>query len=47
MLCNESRALKIGDRHMQFTVKKTGVFDLEEVETLGNSNRGGYGSTGK
>lgn len=39
--------LKIGDRHMQFTVKKTGVFDLEVVETLGNESRGGYGSTGK
>lgn len=48
-VCYATRAgaLKIGDRHMQFTVKKTGVFDLEEVETLGNANRGGYGSTGK
>ena len=39
--------IKIGDRHMQFTIKKTGIFDLEEVETLGNPSRGGYGSTGK
>ncbi len=48
-VCYATRAggLKIGDRHMQFTIKKTGVFDLEEVETLGNSSRGGYGSTGK
>ena len=39
--------LEVGDRHMQFTIKKTQQFDMEEVETLGNPSRGGYGSTDK
>lgn len=39
--------LKIGDRHMQMNVIKSNTIDIEEVEMLGNRDRGGYGSTNK
>lgn len=40
-------AIKIGERVCQMTIQKTNNFDLVEVASLGNEDRGGYGSTGK
>lgn len=51
--CGMFYALKDGcigfdERVAQFDIQKTYIKDheLQEVETLGNSNRGGYGTTG-
>ena len=40
--------IKEGDRICQFRiVKNQKQIEFKEVETLGNENRGGYGSTGR
>lgn len=39
-------SITVGDRLLQVRVQKSNQIELEEVETLGNKNRGGYGSTG-
>ena len=41
-------SIKVHDRLVQMTIQKSNPnVDFEEVETLGNENRGGYGSTGQ
>ena len=41
-------SIKIHDRLLQMTIQKSNKeIDFEEVDELGNSNRGGYGSTGQ
>lgn len=41
-------SIKVGDRLVQMTIQKTNPpVEFEEVETLGNEDRGGYGSTGQ
>lgn len=43
----EDTAINLNDRICQFRiVKKQPVFIIQEVETLGNDDRGGFGSTG-
>ena len=40
--------IEMGDRICQFRiVKNQPMLEFEYVDTLGNSDRGGYGSTGK
>ena len=39
-------SITVGDRLLQVRVQKSNQIELEEVKTLGNKNRGGYGSTG-
>ena len=40
-------AFKIGDRLVQISIKKSTVVDMEDVDELGNPDRGGYGTTNK
>ena len=40
-------AFKIGDRLVQISIKKSTVVDMEDVDELGNPDRGGYGSTNR
>ena len=40
-------AFKIGDRLVQISIKKSTPVDMEDVDKLGNPDRGGYGTTGK
>ena len=41
-------SIKVHDRLVQMTIQKSNPnVDFEEVNTLGNENRGGYGSTGQ
>lgn len=40
-------AFKKGDRLVQISIKKSVPVDIEEVDLLGNEDRGGYGTTGK
>lgn len=41
-------SIKIHDRLIQMTIQKSNrEIDFEEVDELGNPNRGGYGSTGQ
>lgn len=40
-------AFKKGDRLVQISVKKSTPLDIEEVDILGNEDRGGYGTSGK
>lgn len=47
MWATRGGAFKIGDRLIQITLQKALPLDIEEVETLGNPDRGGYGTTGK
>lgn len=43
----EDTTIKLNDRICQFRIVETQPhFEFEEVETLGNKNRGGFGSTG-
>ena len=39
--------IRTGDRLVQFTIVKTTDFDLKVVDSLGNTDRGGYGTTGQ
>lgn len=39
--------IRIGDRLVQFSIVKTTDFSLKVVDSLGNEDRGGYGSTGQ
>ena len=39
--------IKIGDRLVQISIKKSTPVDMEDVAQLGNPSRGGYGTTGK
>ena len=43
----EDAFIKKGTRIAQFTVMKSEDIDFEKVDSLGNENRGGFGSTGK
>lgn len=46
--CTKDSKLTIGERYAQFRIMQIQPsFVFEEVEDLGNENRGGYGSTGK
>lgn len=46
-LAMEDTFIPMGDRICQFRIMKTqGKIEFEEVEDLGNENRGGFGSTG-
>ncbi|MGM9544200.1 MAG: dUTP diphosphatase [Romboutsia timonensis] len=38
--------IRVGERIAQMSIVKSNKFDLVEVDTLGNEDRGGYGSTG-
>ena len=41
-------SIKVGDRLVQMTIQKTNPpVEFEDGETLGNEDRGGYGSTGQ
>ena len=41
-------SIKVNDRLVQMTIQKSNPnIDFEEVDTLDNPNRGGYGSTGQ
>lgn len=41
-------SIKVHDRLVQMTIQKSNPnVDFEEVDELGNANRGGYGSTGQ
>ena len=40
-------AFKIGDRLVQISIKKSTTLDMEEVNVLGNADRGGYGTTNR
>jgi dUTP pyrophosphatase len=43
----EDATIRLNDRICQFRIVQTQPhFEFEEVETLGNKNRGGFGSTG-
>ena len=48
LYATRSGSIKIHDRLIQMTIQKSNPnIDFEEVDELGNQNRGGYGSTGQ
>lgn len=47
MYATRNGALQIGDRLLQMSFEKTLQVDFKQVEMLGNTDRGGYGSTNK
>ena len=46
ILALETTCINKGDRVCQFLIQKKTPIELLQVETLGNDNRGGFGSTG-
>lgn len=46
VLAMEDTVIEINDRICQFEIQKKQPFTIETVETLGNNDRGGFGSTG-
>ena len=48
MYATRNGSVRIGDRLVQIKIENAmPKFEFEEVETFGNKDRGGYGSTGR
>ena len=47
VLFMEHSVIQRGDRMCQFTIEKAIPFNLNVVDSLGNKDRGGYGTSGK
>lgn len=45
--CTRPAIIRVGERLTQMSVKKSNKVEFNIVETLGNDDRGGFGSTGK